>query len=745
MCARLTGHRVSSLQQHALNKQMQRRLKRDRNASWLIHFGGWLVLAALLVLLWHLISVVLPMVRSPELVESDKQLLNFEGQLLYATQIQQENVFITRHDDCSLVFYQQAPHIPTLKSFHRAPFACSTQLSVFEENGYHYLSSVDENHILRIKEMTFLENSVQTHQVFSERLPNLFLSQSTHWQIYMQDAKWSIIFSEGRSKQVYWLDPKNQSEPAHHFYSNVSHLYPLPDSPHLILLQGQKVQHVTWRNEVLWESTFESTDEPQLAEQDSGEPNLKHEKVKQSPIRFLQLLPSGKGFLLQNHQNELQKWVFTNLDGKVDYTLSYAFEGKEPVRQLMYLPSMHLAVVLSDKGVALLNFTTGEVVNEQAWSHLLVSPDHEDFYWHGHQIGIVDKGMLRLFDIERAKASITLSNLFSKLTYEGYSEPEFIWQSSAGADNHQAKYSVIPLIIGSVKAALLAISVALPLGLGAAVYTAYFAPPAARKWLKPAIEMLEAIPSVVLGFIAAIWLLPLDEASLASVLGFFLLLPLYCAVVVLFQRFILKLTGHTLPINLQFCFVYMLIFAFILSEFVPFVMQQLGQWGVPALFFLEEQDTHSKNTVVVAMALGIAIAPSIYSLAEDAIYEVPGALKKASYALGATRLQTLLNVVLKVAYPGILSALMLGFSRALGETMILLMVTGNTPIAEWDLMAGMRSLTANLAIELPESEVGGVQYQVLFFTALLLLVFTMGINTIAELLRLRLKKKYRHE
>ena len=132
-------------------------------------------------------------------------------------------------------------------------------------------------------------------------------------------------------------------------------------------------------------------------------------------------------------------------------------------------------------------------------------------------------------------------------------------------------------------------------------------------------------------------------------------------------------------------------------------------------------------------------------MAEDAIYEVPVALRRASYALGATRLQTLLNVVLKVAYPGILSALMLGFSRALGETMILLMVTGNTPIAEWDLVAGMRTMTANLAIELPESEVGGIHYQVLFLTALLLLIFTMSINTVAELLRLRLRKKYRHE
>ena len=205
-----------------------------------------------------------------------------------------------------------------------------------------------------------------------------------------------------------------------------------------------------------------------------------------------------------------------------------------------------------------------------------------------------------------------------------------------------------------------------------------------------------------------------------------------------------KAALFTLPTSLQFIFLYMLLFALLISYFTPLVLQVFTELQLPTLFFEHQRDTHGKNTIVIALALGLAIAPSIYSLAEDAIYEVPVSLRRASYALGATRLQTLLNVVLKVAYPGILSAVMLGFSRALGETMILLMITGNTPMAEWDLVAGMRALTANLAIELPEAEVGSIHYQVLFLTALLLLVFTMAINTIAELLRLRLRKKYQH-
>lgn len=151
-----------------------------------------------------------------------------------------------------------------------------------------------------------------------------------------------------------------------------------------------------------------------------------------------------------------------------------------------------------------------------------------------------------------------------------------------------------------------------------------------------------------------------------------------------------------------------------------------------------------KNTVVVALALGVAISPGIYSLTEDAIAGVPDELKNASYALGATRLQTLQKVVIQVATPGILAAIMLGFGRAFGETMIVLMVTGNTPVSSWSLFEGLRALTANLAIELPEADVGSTHYQILFLTACILFLFTFVINTVAELLRQRLRRRNRY-
>jgi phosphate transport system permease protein len=154
--------------------------------------------------------------------------------------------------------------------------------------------------------------------------------------------------------------------------------------------------------------------------------------------------------------------------------------------------------------------------------------------------------------------------------------------------------------------------------------------------------------------------------------------------------------------------------------------------------------TITKTTIIVALALGIAVAPTIYSLVDDALFEVPEGVKQASFALGATELQTLIKVVLVVALPSIVSAIMLGLGRAFGETMIVLMVTGNTPVADWDLLSGLRALTSNLTIELQESSVGTAHYHILFLTAAILFAFTFAINTIAALLKRRLQVGNQH-
>jgi phosphate transport system permease protein len=150
-----------------------------------------------------------------------------------------------------------------------------------------------------------------------------------------------------------------------------------------------------------------------------------------------------------------------------------------------------------------------------------------------------------------------------------------------------------------------------------------------------------------------------------------------------------------------------------------------------------------RNSLVVGLAMGFAVIPIIFTIAEDSLANVPPHLTAGSLALGATRWQTAVRVILPSASPGIFSAVMIGFGRAVGETMIVLMATGNTPVMDPSIFNGFRALSANIAVELPEAPEGGTLFRVLFLAALILFVMTFAVNTVAELVRLRLRERYR--
>jgi phosphate transport system permease protein len=149
-----------------------------------------------------------------------------------------------------------------------------------------------------------------------------------------------------------------------------------------------------------------------------------------------------------------------------------------------------------------------------------------------------------------------------------------------------------------------------------------------------------------------------------------------------------------------------------------------------------------RNCIIIAFGLGFTVIPIIFSIAEDSLSNVPYNMTAASMAVGASRWQTLWRVVLPSASPGIFAAMMIGFGRAVGETMIVLMATGNTPILSGSPFNGMRTLSANIAVEIPEAPVGGTLYRVLFLCAVLLFGLTFTVNTAAEMVRQRLRKRF---
>jgi phosphate transport system permease protein len=150
-----------------------------------------------------------------------------------------------------------------------------------------------------------------------------------------------------------------------------------------------------------------------------------------------------------------------------------------------------------------------------------------------------------------------------------------------------------------------------------------------------------------------------------------------------------------------------------------------------------------RNSLVVGFMMGFAVIPIIFTISEDALSNVPASLKGAAMALGANRWQVVRTIVLPIASAGIFSGLMVGFGRAVGETMIVVMATGNTPVMDMNIFSGMRTLSANIAVELPEAAVHSTHYRALFFGALVLFMLTFVLNTTAELLRQHLRNKFK--
>jgi phosphate transport system permease protein len=347
---------------------------------------------------------------------------------------------------------------------------------------------------------------------------------------------------------------------------------------------------------------------------------------------------------------------------------------------------------------------------------------------------------------------------FGKIWYEGYSKPEYVWQSSSGTDDFEAKLSLVPLIFGTLKGTFYALLFALPIGVLSALYVSQFMHPKLRGLVKPAVEIMAALPTVVLGFIAGLWLAPRVQPVMPAVLMMFIFVPLMVLLAGwLWLRFTeSRKTGQRVPKNWTqrlldgseiFILVPFIILAvwFCLSMNANFERWLFGgdfrQW----LFDTFKLAYDQRNAFVVGMVMGFAVVPIIFTISEDALSSVPPSLTAASLALGASRWQTALRIVLPSASPGIFSASMIGFGRAVGETMIVLMATGNTPVMDWNIFNGFRTLSANIAVEIPEAPFGGTLFRTLFLAALLLFIMTFCVNTLAEVIRQRMRMKYQRQ
>lgn len=437
---------------------------------------------------------------------------------------------------------------------------------------------------------------------------------------------------------------------------------------------------------------------------------------------------------------------------------------------------------------------------------------------------------------------VTLAALFLPVWYEGYNEPEHVWQAGGGSSDLEPKLGLYPLIFGTLKATFYSMLFGAPLALLAAIYTSEFLSPRAKAKIKPTIELMASLPSVVLGFLAGLVIAQFVEKHVSQVLTTFVTVP----VMVLMGAFLWQLLSQRTTIVYAWlrlpAILVLGLFGVGLGWLLGPVAQEalfagdIMKWlngqteappfagapleclagqslgGAGAWFFLllplsalavavttglyvnpwmrvrfgnetrrqfavmnllkylvgvastlvvayvlsvlfangmgdprghrELVDTYvPRNSLVVGVIMGFAIIPIIYTIAEDALSTVPEHLRSASLGAGATPWQTALRIVIPTAMSGLFSALMIGLGRAVGETMIVLMAAGNTPILEMNIFNGFRTLAANIATEMPEAARDSTHYRTLFLAALTLFVMTFAVNTVAEVVRQRFRRR----
>lgn len=733
-------------------RRRRTRALKDKAATGGITVGGITVIIAIVLIFFYLLSEVIPLFQGASMERQATYSVPAPeaGKSLFVTMEEQAEIGLRVTDQGQVVFFKtndgsvvDQVGLPIPDGVQATSFTTATRASnvlalglsdgtvLLFRHKYRVTYPNDQRHITPLIEYPYGEEPLTIDE-----------DGSPLTQLSLRDDEGSMLVSaideNGKLKAVRFLKEED-------FFSEEVTLEAQPlDFP----VTGKTMTQVGVTIDQRWlfaidESnaliTFNLGDEVELQNQIT--------LTKGSTVTEMKFLLGGISLLIGDDHGRLSQWFLVrdeDMGWKLTFIrdfdgLSGAIEHIEPEHRRKGFVAVDAQGDMSIYNTTARRTVYSQSLSDQPVTMVGISPRANALLVEDEQ------GQLHFWHIDNEHPEISWSSLWQKVWYESYPEPDYIWQSSASTNDFEPKMSLMPLTFGTLKAAFYAMLLAAPLAICGAIYTAHFMAPAMRKKVKPLIELMEALPTVILGFLAGLWLAPFIEGNLPGIFSLLLLTPIGILLTSFIWTQLPAKARHLVPdgwLAALLVPVVILVGWFALSMSSPlenaFFDGDMRSWLGDSLGISFDQ----RNAMVVGLAMGFAVIPTIFSIAEDAIFSVPKHLSNGSLALGATQWQTLTRVVLLTASPGIFSALMIGFGRAVGETMIVLMATGNTPIMDWNIFEGMRTLAANIAVEMPESEVGSTHFRVLFLAALVLFMFTFIVNTAAEIVRQRLRKRY---
>ena len=753
-----TSHSAPNLERALTSKMNRSRAINNRITSISMAVGGISVILSIVLIFFYLAYVVFPLFGSAEMEKTAKYSLpaSEHGKTLHIAIEEQNRVAVRFTEKAKAIFFNvktggvienidiplpNKTHVSSFTTSHISKgyiaFGLSNGQAIFAQHKYKTQYTADEKNIIPSLNYPLGESAIELDNMGKHALTNIGLmhdEEKATLVAYTDDNRLVL-------NQLVFEDELTDEDDAETISFDSTQIE-IPNIQHvskLLIDASQSLLYVAHNNGEVSLIDISDLDDVQVLER-------KRVVSVDAEMTKFTFLTGEISLLIGDNKGNLSQWF--PVQKETGLTLSHIrdFDSQHTaITDIVTEQRRKGFAAIDNKGQLAIYHSTArrtilhEAIADSRLNFLALSPRANAFITED------SKQQMQLWHVENEHPEMSWSVLWDEVWYESYPEPSYTWQSSSASNDFEPKFSLMPLAFGTLKAAFYAMLFAMPLAIMGAIYTAYFMAPKMRTYVKPTIEIMEALPTVILGFLAGLWLAPIIESHLPGVFSMLIILPTGVLLFAFAWKNLPKEFRQRVPDGWQAALLIpVLLFTGWLSMTLSLPMEHLFFDGDMKTWLSESLglDYDQRNSLVVGIAMGVAVIPTIFSITEDAIFSVPKNLTFGSLALGATPWQTLIYVVILTASPGIFSAVMIGMGRAVGETMIVLMATGNTPVMDFSIFQGMRTLAANVAVEMPESEVDSTHYRILFLAALVLFIFTFMFNTLAEIVRQRLRKKY---